>query len=150
MSFCLSRGANICFGDVDEHAGNELTARLNGERQNRAQAVFVRTNVTKYESIFQLFEVAYKTFGRVDAAVSCAGIQEDGHWFDPNLSVASVRKEPSTRTLDVTLLGTLYFTRVAAVFLRQNKRPDEDKSLTLIASVAAFKDAPGIFVYQVS
>jgi NAD(P)-dependent dehydrogenase (short-subunit alcohol dehydrogenase family) len=52
--------------------------------------------------------------------------------------------------LDVNLLGTLYFARIAAVYLRQGAQPGDDKSLVLMSSAAGFKDTPGMFVYQVS
>ncbi len=58
-------------------------------------------------------------------------------------------QKPTTKVVDVNLNGTLYFSRIACVFLRQGQQPSEDKSLILISSVAGFKEYPGLFVYQV-
>ena len=59
----------------------------------------------------------------------------------------SASKKPSTKSLDVNLLGCLYFSRIAAVYLKQNAGPNEDKSLVLVSSTAGFKETPGLFVY---
>lgn len=150
VKLCVQQGAYICFGDLDQRAGNELAQSLVKPGSEKPRALFVHTNVAQYDSILNLFRMAYRAYGRVDAAVSCAALQEDGNWFDPELDTESVQQKPSLRTLDVNLTGTSYFARVAAVFLRQRRQADEDKSLTLIASVAAFKDGPGLFLYQAS
>jgi NAD(P)-dependent dehydrogenase (short-subunit alcohol dehydrogenase family) len=50
----------------------------------------------------------------------------------------------------VNLVGTLYFSRIAAVYLHQNAKPHEDKSLVLLSSVAGFIETPGLFCYTSS
>jgi hypothetical protein len=92
---------------------------------------------------------------------------EIGNWFDPSLDLPSIKKvihairnepirkvltfqTPNKLVLDVNLLGTLYFARIAAVYLRQGAQPGDDKSLVLMSSAAGFKETPGMFLYQVS
>jgi len=36
------------------------------------------------------------------------------------------------------------------VYLKDGAKPDEDKSLVLVSSIAGFKESPGLFVYQAS
>jgi len=98
--------------------------------------------------VLDLFKLAYKKYGRVDTALTLAGLMEIGNWFDPNLTLETVEEKPPTLVLDVNLLGTLYFARVAAVYLRQGAKPGDDKSLLLTSSLAGFKESPGMFVYQ--
>jgi NAD(P)-dependent dehydrogenase (short-subunit alcohol dehydrogenase family) len=50
--------------------------------------------------------------------------------------------------LDINLTGTLYFSRIAAVYLRQKATPKDEKGLVLVSSVAGFQESPGLFVYQ--
>lgn len=50
--------------------------------------------------------------------------------------------------MDVTLNGCLYVARIASVYLRQNRPENADRSITLISSIAGFKESPGLFVYQ--
>lgn len=137
----MEHGANVIFGDVNVAAAHELSA----------SATFVECDVTKYDDIYQLFRKAHDQFGRVDHAISCAGIFEQGNWFDPSYTIDSIREDPgNTKVLDVNLMGTLYFARIAAVFLRASKQENSNKSLTLLSSVNAFRDSPGLYMYQTS
>jgi NAD(P)-dependent dehydrogenase (short-subunit alcohol dehydrogenase family) len=52
--------------------------------------------------------------------------------------------------LDVNLVGCFYVARIAAVYLRQNRPANTDRSILLVSSVAGFKESPGLFVYQAS
>lgn len=56
---------------------------------------------------------------------------------------------PNTRTLDVNLRGSIFFTRIAIVYLQQGYVAGDDKSIILLSSVAGFKETPGIPVYTV-
>ena len=76
-------------------------------------------------------------------ALACAGIIEQGRWFDPELTIETVEKEESRLTLDVNLVGTCMFARIAVVYLKHDKKQGEDKSLTLISSAAGFRESPG-------
>jgi NAD(P)-dependent dehydrogenase (short-subunit alcohol dehydrogenase family) len=51
----------------------------------------VKTDVTNYDSIINLFEAARTKYGRVDIAISNAGITEKENWFDPNLDLTSIK-----------------------------------------------------------
>jgi NAD(P)-dependent dehydrogenase (short-subunit alcohol dehydrogenase family) len=82
-------------------------------------------------------------------ALACAGIIEQGKWFDPELTIDTVEKEESRLTLDVNLVGTCMFARIAVVYLKHEKKQGEDKSLTLISSAAGFRESPGLWMYQV-
>ncbi|KAK4554210.1 hypothetical protein LTR86_008738 [Recurvomyces mirabilis] len=120
---------------------------------------FVHCDVTKYEDIYGLFVKARELHRRIDHAVSCAGIFEQGNWFDPDLTLDTVKREGNSKVLDVNVKGTMDFARIAAVFLRDSgegakrkgKGQDaEDKSLVLLSSVNAFRESPGLFLYQMS
>lgn len=86
----------------------------------------------------------------MDHAVAVAGIVERGKWFDPELTIDTVETSPPIQTLEINLLGSAYFTRIAAVYLKHGRKEGEDKSITLISSAAGFRDSPGLFMYQVS
>ncbi|MCJ1390613.1 hypothetical protein MMC18_003474 [Xylographa bjoerkii] len=148
-------GASVVFGDMDTKNGELLVEGIRSQ-----EVLFMKTDASKYEDNLALFKTAYQKFGKVDHAMSIAGIVEQGNWFDPSLTIESVEKArrssakllnadvPTKAVLDVNLLGVLYFARIASVYLRQNRKEGEDKSLTLLSSVAGFKESPGLFVYQ--
>jgi NAD(P)-dependent dehydrogenase (short-subunit alcohol dehydrogenase family) len=71
-------------------------------------------------------------------------------------------KEPAPidNVMSTNLNSTLYFTRIALAFMKQ--KPDDEtastgqedgrpaKSITLLSSVAGFKESPGLFAYSAS
>lgn len=68
-------------------------------------------------------------------------------------------KEPTSIVLDVNLKGTILFARVAAWYLRKSfpkpknsvaSEPHQGGHLVLIASVASFREYPGLFFYSAS
>ncbi|KAH9206364.1 hypothetical protein DL95DRAFT_375393 [Leptodontidium sp. 2 PMI_412] len=169
VSLLYTHGAKVIHGDWDGKAGGLIDSSLSSSsttpsststsNPQNAQAqvlvqvpggetTFVQTDVTDYASVLNLFDTAWKKYGRVDVAISNAGVQEVGGWFEKGLDLEGVRKPP-TKTIDVNLLGTLYFSRIAAVYLSQSPSP-KDKSLLLLSSTAGFKETPGLFTYSAS
>jgi len=137
-------GAFVVFGDLASSAAEELIASLG----QPGKVTFVLTNVTSHAANLALFKTAYQKYGRVDHAISIAGISEQGNWFDPTFTIVDVEKEPNTLTLDVNLKGVLYFARIAMAYLREGKN-GQDRSLTVFSSVAGFRPNPGLAIYQV-
>lgn len=94
---CCRNGAFILIGDLDEERGKAVTSNL---RQNYPQprwtknprAVFHKTDVTDYQSVLDLFDAAFSIYGRIDHVMAAAGMVEIGDWFDPTLTLESVRK----------------------------------------------------------
>lgn len=139
-------GALVVFGDVQDDAAESLLFSLS----NPSTITYIHTDVTKYAENIKLFKTALEKHGRVDHACPLAGVIESGKWFDPSLTIESVEKEESRTTIDVNLIGTAMFARIAVVYLRHGKQDGEDKSLTLISSAAGFRESPGIPLYQCS
>jgi len=131
-------------------AAEALVAQLSNS-DSASRVTFVECDVTKYDDIYKLFRTAYDKYGRIDHAVSCAGIFEQGAWFDPALTIESVgRERATTAVIDVNVIGSANFARIAVVFLRNGLLKGENRSLTLLSSVNAFRESPGLYMYQVS
>ena len=74
---------------------------------------------------------------------------ETGNWFDPKLTIDSVKEESGNlSTLNINLIGSLHFARIATVFLREGRSKADDRSITLLSSVNAWRESPGLFIYQ--
>ena len=140
-----SAGAHVFFGDVLDEPGAALEKELSSSSKTTVK--YVHCDVTSYDQNLELFDAALKTFGRIDHALANAGLGEQGKMFDPNLTLESVREEPksSIKVIDVNLKGVLYFARIASVYLEQGD--PSDKSLTMVSSVAGFREDPGLNVY---
>ncbi|KAL2010765.1 hypothetical protein VTN00DRAFT_6572 [Thermoascus crustaceus] len=151
VELCCQHGAYVCFGDVDTASGEQLARKLSAKTpESKPRAYFLTVDASNYQSNVELFRTALKTYSKIDHAVAAAGIVEIGNWFDPALTVETVEEAPPIKVLEVNLIGCLYFARIASVYLRQNREPGADRSLTLISSIAGFKESPGLFVYQSS
>ena len=115
---------------------------------------FIQTDVTKYETIVNLFATAFATHGRIDHAITNAGLVEIGQLFATGESDDGIREPPPTAVLDVNLRGTVFFTRVAVHYLRRslvkNNSTQKDVSILLVSSVAGFGNWPGLFQYSAS
>ena len=136
-------GAKVVCGDINTDAGEKLC-------KEHAGLDFVKCDVTVYDDIYKLFKTAYEKYGRIDHAISSAGIFETGNWFDPTLTIDSVAKDSGNlKTFHVNVIGTLHFLRIGAVFLREGRQEKQDKSLTILSSVNAFRESPGLYIYQV-
>ena len=138
-------GAHVFFGDVLDEPGTALAKELSSNSQTSVK--YIHCDVTSYDENLKLFDAALKEHGRIDHAVANAGLGEQGSMFDPKLTMESVREEPtrSMKVVDVNLKGELYFARIASVYLQQG--PQSDRSLTLVSSVAGFREDPGLNVY---
>ena len=80
-------------GDWDEEGGQKVDSDLitSDGTPMGGSSHFVKTDVTDYDSVLSLFEEAWKRYQRVDIAISNAGIQEIGNWFDPSLDISSIK-----------------------------------------------------------
>ncbi|KAK4508172.1 hypothetical protein PRZ48_001910 [Zasmidium cellare] len=140
-----SSGALVVFGDVNADAGQDVLRSLD----NTTGITFVQTNVTSYAANLKLFQTAHELHGRIDHALSIAGVSETQNLFDPSLTAEDIAKEPDMLTLDVNLKAVLFFTRIALFYLRAGEA-GSDRSITLFSSVAGFLSRPGLPVYQAS
>lgn len=145
-------GAFVVFGDIAVQPAEALVSSLNTSSSLAGGEVsFVPCDVTQYDDIYSLLKAAYDKYGRVHHAFACAGIFEQGAWFDPDLTIESVKNEKGPqRTLDINVLGLANFARVAVVFMRENMQKGENKSMTFMSSVNAFRESPGLYMYQTS
>ncbi|PWY88220.1 NAD(P)-binding protein [Aspergillus heteromorphus CBS 117.55] len=158
VELCCENQAYVCIGDKDGPRGSHLARQCRDNwpvytepaaPPKPARSAFQPVDITDYQSVLQLFEFAFKTYKRIDHVVVTAGSMESTeNWFDNSLNLDAIRKHPSTDDLTVNLLGPLYITRIASVYLRHNRGPLTDRSITLFSCTAGFKETPGVSVYQ--
>jgi NAD(P)-dependent dehydrogenase (short-subunit alcohol dehydrogenase family) len=106
-----SSGSNVFFGDVLIPQGEALASELSALCAPGQVVKFLYTNVQHHLSNLGLFELAYKTCGRVDHAVSVAGTNKEENIVDENLTLESVRKvknysfSPQFPFFDIPIFG---------------------------------------------
>ncbi|BCS01646.1 putative 3-hydroxyacyl-CoA dehydrogenase [Aspergillus luchuensis] len=158
VELCCENDAYVIIGDIDSTAGAPLSRKCRDKwpvywdpsgPPKPPRSSFQETDITNYQSVLDLFDFTFKTYKRIDHVVVTAGSMEPKeNWFDHALSLQAVREPPSTRDLDVNLTGTLYVVRLAGAYLRHNRGPGVDRSITLFSCAAGFKETPGVSVYQ--
>ncbi|KAE8342133.1 hypothetical protein BDV24DRAFT_162684 [Aspergillus arachidicola] len=139
-----SRGAKVVFGDVNSEAAEALVGSTSPEKVH-----YIKTDVTSYKEVRNLFQFALSRYGHVDHAIANAGILEQPGWFKRHTTIEELAEQPSTITLDVNLTGVVFFAHLALASLSQdNGGGMKDKTLTLISSHGGFKETPGMFLYS--
>jgi NAD(P)-dependent dehydrogenase (short-subunit alcohol dehydrogenase family) len=109
---------------------------------------FIRCDIAKWNDQVDLFRQAalFSPTGRISHVIANAGIHREDEVF---LYAGDDQEpeEPDLSVIDVNIRGTLYTAKLAAhYFIRQNgtgaSEKQEDSSLVLIGSGAAFLDCP--------
>ena len=156
-----SHGAHVFFGDISVKSGHELQVSLASsiiQTSYRGSATFLQCDVSQYTDIYRLFRTAYDTHGRIDHAISCAGVLERGNFFtDPSMTIDTIATDTGdSSVLDINLTASINFARIANVFLRQPQSSPstyqaiQHKSITFLSSIAALRDSPDMPLYQTS
>ena len=137
-------GANVALFDLNEEAGEALSAQL-GER-----AVFHKVDVTDGRSARTAIDAVVERFGSVHVCCNFAGIapavKTIGRDGPANL-------DQFTKVIQVNLIGTFNISRLAAYAMASNTPTDEDGSRGVIintASVAAYEGQIGQAAYAAS
>lgn len=112
-------------------------------------AIACETDVTDETSVQDAVDVAVGKFGRISAAVNCAGIAEAAK------TVGRDGPHPLPafqRAIDINLVGTFNVARLAAAAMQQNTpAPDGARGVIInTASIAAFEGQKGQTAYAAS
>lgn len=92
-------GAHVVVSDVDAHGGEETVEMIN---QAEGKAIFVRTDVSKFDECQSLVQQTMDRFGRLDFACNNAGIGGESN------PVAEMSEEAWNRVISINLSGVFY------------------------------------------
>ena len=130
-------GARVVVSGRRDEEGKKLVAEL---RDLGAEAEFVRSDVRHEEDVRSLIDKTIARFGRLDAAVNCAGTEGT-----PG-PVTEQTAETYAATFDTNVLGTL-------LSMKHELRvmlPQKNGSIINISSTYGHTGAPGASVYSAS
>ncbi|KAI9275840.1 hypothetical protein BDA99DRAFT_532786 [Phascolomyces articulosus] len=125
----VDRGVKVVIGDILDKEGNEAVKELN-EKAGKQVAAFIHTDVTKYNDLLSLFELADKSFGSVDIAILNAGITgvSGGGVFTP------LDDDGDMFLHEVNMGGVIKGDKVALLYM--GKKQDQGGVIINIASMA--------------
>ena len=106
-------GASVVLGDVNEPLVQEAAGRLKAKGY---EALAVRMDVGRNDSIREAIAAAVKAFGGIDIVVNNAGILGA-------LSIEEMTREEWDKVLNVNLGGTFFVIQAALPFLKKSQNP---------------------------
>lgn len=139
-----AKGGKVVILDLNDYRGTNLVNELGEEN-----ALFIHTNVYEEDDVKSALEQAASKFGKITAAVNCAGIGNAQKTFGKK---GPFEYEGFKKVINVNLLGTFNVIRLAAEKIAQND-PDANGERGVIintASVAAFEGQIGQAAYSAS
>ncbi|BES95730.1 3-hydroxyacyl-CoA dehydrogenase [Nesidiocoris tenuis] len=138
-------GSKVILADLPTSKGGELAKTLG------PQVEFAPVNVTEENDVQEAVNLAKQKFGRLDVAVSCAGIGVAFKTYNFNKKLPH-KLEDFVRVLMVNTAGTFNVIRLSAGLIGENE-PDENGTRGVIintASVAAYEGQIGQAAYAAS
>ncbi|KHN88089.1 3-hydroxyacyl-CoA dehydrogenase type-2 [Toxocara canis] len=134
----LKHGAKVAVLDLPSSNGADVAKQLGGD------CIFTPANVTVAQDVKGALAEVKKKFGRLDAAVNCAGIA-------PAMKLYNMKKkrmgdlETVRKTLDINVMGYINVTAYAAELFAENEKDDMGQRGVIIntASIAAFDGQSG-------
>ncbi|PAV18792.1 NAD(P)-binding protein [Pyrrhoderma noxium] len=145
--YFASYGANVVIGDIDTIAAAKTAKEI---EDDGGKVVYQACNVVNYDDLVALFDLAIKSYGRIDVVIPNAGVTERGHLTELQYDERGYPIKPSLKTLDINLISVTYATQLANHFFIQNKNADSLKRLVLIGSMASIMGIPGAPMYSAS
>jgi NAD(P)-dependent dehydrogenase (short-subunit alcohol dehydrogenase family) len=95
-----AEGAKVVVADVNEKGGQEVVTTL---KEKRADALFVKTEISKAQSVEELIKTTEGSFGRLDVMYNNAGI-----FPDADGSVLDTSEEVWDLVMNVNLKGVFF------------------------------------------
>lgn len=120
QSLC-AQGWKVACLDLQQEAGDALIESLGHEN-----AIFIPTNLAKYEDQAHAFRETFRRWGRIDALCANAGIVDRSSVYIYNWrgkKADDVPPEPNLITTDVDYKAVIYGVQLATHFMRHNPQP---------------------------
>lgn len=129
------KGDSVVVADIDEEKGLETVELI---KQEGGDAVFAKTDVSKFEEVESLVNQAVEIYGTIDVMFNNAGIGTLGH-------ILSMKIEDYLRVIDINQHGVAYGIIAAG---RKMRELDVKGVIINTASVFGYLANFGTFPYQ--
>jgi len=141
----VREGGKVTLCDLSTSDGANVAKSLGDN------CVFAPTDITKVNDVEDALALTKQNFGRLDAAINCAGIGVAFKTYNYNKKLPH-HLDDFTKVLMVNTVGTFNVIRLSAGVIGENE-PDQDNQRGVIintASVAAFDGQMGQAAYSAS
>ncbi|KAE8372802.1 hypothetical protein BDV26DRAFT_285667 [Aspergillus bertholletiae] len=132
--FCLQLGAKVVIGDLNAPACDFLSPE---------KLKFIRTDITSWDSLRNLFNEGINAFGRIDHVFANAGIGPQTDFLDESLDESGELAPPNLQVINVNLIGAIYTARLAVHYFRKSAGRHNEAvtgSIVFTASASSFQN----------
>ncbi|MFG0234025.1 3-hydroxyacyl-CoA dehydrogenase [Brevibacillus porteri] len=139
----VAHGGKALMMDVNDEKGTQLAEALGD------QVLYVNTNVVEEADVRSALDQAVEKFGKITAAVNCAGIGGSQKTYGKN---GPFDLALFTKIIQVNLIGTFNVIRLAAEKISENEPNEQGERGVIVntASAAAFEGQMGQAAYSAS
>lgn len=139
----VKKGAYVSIFDLSEDDGEKISLEMGDT------VIFCKTDVSNDQAVEAAIEKTIKTFGRIHAAINCAGIVGSSKVLTRH---GPISMEHFTRVVHNNLMGTMNVVRLAAEKMIKNIPNDDGEKGVIVntASIAAFEGQVGQVAYSAS
>ncbi|KAJ3763228.1 NAD(P)-binding protein [Lentinula raphanica] len=144
-----SYGSNVIVSDKNISSAEETVSAI---KTIKGEAIACKCDVTLWEDIVAMYELAVREYGSVDIVVANAGVGEIGGrmMHDPRSGRPT---KPLVTTIDVNLTGVLYTVHLAQHYFDSVGRPEDPSSMKcviLVGSMASWTPLSKAPIYTAS
>ncbi|EFW99732.1 short-chain dehydrogenase/reductase [Grosmannia clavigera kw1407] len=125
VDLLLSLGASVVNGDV-QPAPKEISGPY----------TYVKTDVSSWSEVLELFKKAKETYGRIDHVFANAGLGPRANYISTEVDENGDLKPPTSALLDVSLNGVINTSTIGIFYLRQQP---EGGSITITGSTCGLQ-----------
>ncbi|KAJ7594455.1 hypothetical protein C8J56DRAFT_821152 [Mycena floridula] len=142
-----SRGAKIVIGDTDVSGAQNTALEI---VKDGGEAVSCLCDVTIWDHLVSLYQLALDTYGAVDVVIANAGVTEVGDFGSLQLDKDGKPLKPANMltTLNVNLIGLIQTLKLAHHYLRLNRTGDTLKAVVILGSMASWSSIPTAPMYS--
>ncbi|KAH6662484.1 hypothetical protein B0J14DRAFT_707596 [Halenospora varia] len=109
----IGRGFRVVLADIDEAKGTKTQQEIGSD------ALFVRCDVSDWDSNAAMFKKAYQWGGRIDFFAANAGVEERESVYNLPVSEGELKK-PNISTIEVDLHSVFYGLRLFRYYVRES------------------------------
>ncbi|KAJ3969158.1 hypothetical protein EV361DRAFT_922459 [Lentinula raphanica] len=143
-----SYGSNVIVSDKNISSAEETVSAI---KSIKGESIACRCDVTVWEDIVAMYELAVRGYGSVDIVVANAGVGEIGGrmMHDPRSGRPT---KPLVTTIDVNLTGVLYTVHLAQHYFEigRPEDPSSMKCVILVGSMASWTPLSKAPIYTAS
>jgi NAD(P)-dependent dehydrogenase (short-subunit alcohol dehydrogenase family) len=147
-----AKGAQVFVLDLTEPDANTIPSPPEGEPVLPEKAKFIRCDVTSWTDLRNAFDQAISEAGRIDIAISNAGVSEEYDYFSDQFDESGKLLEPVFGVIDVNFRAVVNFVKLAVSQMRQQRKAGDETTgrIVITSSATAYAPEHNLPVYSAS